>query len=63
MSGVKRMTVSVDSDDWARAQQAASQLRAVNRELPGMLDAVRRDNQAAIDRASRPGAGRSQRAD
>jgi hypothetical protein len=52
MSGVKRMTVSVDADDWARAQQAAGQLRAVNRELPGMLDAVRRDNQAAIERAT-----------
>ncbi|HEX3965063.1 MAG TPA: hypothetical protein VHZ03_51880 [Trebonia sp.] len=52
MSGVKRMTVPVDADDWARAQRAANQLREVNRELPGMLEAVRRDNQVAIDRAS-----------
>jgi hypothetical protein len=52
MSGVKRITVSVDEDDWARAQRAANQLREVNRELPGMLEAVRRDNEAAINRAT-----------
>lgn len=50
MSGVKRITV--DANDWSRAQQAAARLREVNREIPGMLDAVRRENQAAIDRAA-----------
>ena len=50
MSGVKRITV--DANEWARAQQAAGKLRAVNREIPGMLDAVRRENQAAIDRTA-----------
>jgi hypothetical protein len=50
MSGVKRITV--DANDWARVQQAASRLRDVNRELPGMLEAVRRENQTAIDRAA-----------
>jgi hypothetical protein len=50
MSGVKRITV--DANDWSRAQQAAARLRDVNREIPGMLDAVRRENQAAIDRAA-----------
>jgi hypothetical protein len=50
MSGVKRITV--DADAWSQAQQAATRLRQVNRELPGMLDAVRRENQAAIDRAA-----------
>ena len=50
MSGVKRITV--EANDWARAQQAASRLREVNREIPGMLEAVRRENQAAIDRAA-----------
>jgi hypothetical protein len=50
MSGVKRITV--DANQWSRAQQAAARLREVNREIPGMLDAVRRENQAAIDRAT-----------
>jgi hypothetical protein len=52
MSGVKRITVPVDTDEWARAQRAVNQLREVNRELPGMLEAVRRDGQAAIERAT-----------
>jgi hypothetical protein len=50
MSGVKRITV--DTNEWSRAQQAAARLREVNREIPGMLEAVRRENQAALDRAS-----------
>jgi hypothetical protein len=50
MSGVKRITV--DADDRGRAQQAATRLREVNRELPAMLEAVRQDNQAAIERAA-----------
>jgi hypothetical protein len=50
VSGVKRITV--DANDWSRAQQAAARLREVNREIPGMLEAVRRENQAAIDRAA-----------
>lgn len=50
MSGAKRITV--DQAAWARAQRAASQLRTVNRELPGMLDALRREQQATLDRVS-----------
>jgi hypothetical protein len=52
MSAVRRMTVSADEDGLAGAQRAASQIREVNREPPGMLDAVRRDTQAAIERAT-----------
>lgn len=50
VSGAKRITI--DANDWSRAQQAAARLREVNREIPGMLEAVRRENQAAIDRAA-----------
>jgi hypothetical protein len=50
MSGVKRITV--DQAQWARAQQAAARLREVNRELPGMIEALRREQQAAADRVA-----------
>lgn len=50
VSGAKRITV--DANDWSRAQQAAARLREVNREIPGMLEAVRRENQAAVDRVA-----------
>jgi hypothetical protein len=49
MSGRKR--IMVDESAWLSAQAAASKLRNVNAELPGMLNAVRRDGQAQIDRA------------
>jgi hypothetical protein len=49
MSGKKRITV--DESAWQSAMAAASKLRDVNAELPGMLDAVRRDGQAQIERA------------
>jgi hypothetical protein len=50
MSGVKRITV--DEGTWAEAQRAAQRLREVNRELPGMIDALRREQQAAADRVA-----------
>lgn len=50
MSGAKRITV--DQAAWARAQRAAAQLRTVNREIPGMLEAVRREQQAKLDRVT-----------
>jgi hypothetical protein len=50
MSGVKRITV--DEGQWAQAQQAAERLRQVNRELPGMIEALRREQQAAADRVA-----------
>lgn len=49
MSGKKR--ILVDESAWLSAQAAASRLRDVNAELPGMLAAVRRDGQAQIERA------------
>jgi hypothetical protein len=63
MSGVKRMTISVDEADWARAQQAATRLREVNRELPAMLAAVRADSKVAIDRATAELRGRQEAVD
>lgn len=48
MSGKKR--IYVDESAWLSAQAAASRLRDVNAELPGMLEAVRRDGQAQIER-------------
>jgi hypothetical protein len=50
MSGVKRITV--DEQQWARAQAAAERLRQVNRELPGMVEALRREQQAATERVA-----------
>jgi hypothetical protein len=50
MSGVKRITV--DEQQWGRAQQAAERLRQVNRDLPGMIEALRREQQAAADRVA-----------
>lgn len=50
MSGVKRITV--DEQQWSQAQQAAERLRQVNRELPGMIEALRREQQAAADRVA-----------
>jgi hypothetical protein len=48
MSGKKQ--ILVDESAWLSAQAAASRLRDVNAELPGILDAVRRDGQAQIER-------------
>jgi hypothetical protein len=48
MSGAKR--ISVDQADWDRAQQAARNLAQVRRDLPGMLENVRRQNQADLNR-------------
>jgi len=56
MSGSKRITV--DESAWLTAQAAASRLRDVNRELPGMVEALRRDQQAQVDRVSRELTGR-----
>jgi len=48
MSGVKR--IMVDQAQWSEAQRAAARLRDVNREIPAMIEALRRDQQAAADR-------------
>jgi hypothetical protein len=48
MSGAKRVTV--DQGAWRQAQQAAARLRDVNRELPGMVESLRRDQEAAAER-------------
>jgi hypothetical protein len=48
MSGAKRVTV--DQGAWQQAQQAAARLRAVNRELPGMIESLRREQEAAAER-------------
>jgi hypothetical protein len=50
MSGSKRITV--DRSDWAQAQAAAARLREVNRNLPSMLEAVRRDQEEQLSRVS-----------
>ena len=52
MSGKKRITV--DEDAWNDAMRKASQLRQVQRDLPAMLESVRRasEQQAARDRAA-----------
>jgi hypothetical protein len=44
VSGSKRVTV--DQAAWRDAQAAAARLRAVNRELPGMVEALRRQQEA-----------------
>ena len=51
MSGKKRITV--DEDAWNEAMRKANQLRQVQRDLPGMLAAVKQasEEQAARDRA------------
>ena len=48
MSGAKRVTV--DQGAWQQAQQAAARLRDVNRELPGMVESMRREQEAATQR-------------
>jgi hypothetical protein len=48
MSGSKRITV--DESAWRQAQAAAARLREVNRDLPGMLQALRRDQQERLSR-------------
>lgn len=48
MSGAKRVTV--DQGAWQQAQQAAARLRQVNRELPGMIESLRREQEAATER-------------
>jgi myosin heavy subunit len=50
MSGSKRITV--DRSDWQRAQTAAAKLREVNRNLPSMLESMRRDQQEQLGRAT-----------
>jgi hypothetical protein len=52
MSGESRLYVS--RNDWRKAQQAASELRTVQRNMPAMLESVRRatEAQAARDRAA-----------
>ncbi|WP_106402248.1 coiled-coil domain-containing protein [Actinocorallia populi] len=49
MSGAKR--ISVDQGAWNRAQKAARRLADVQRDLPRMLEEVRRQHQADLDRA------------
>lgn len=49
MSGAKRIVV--DAGAWNRAQQAARRLADVQRDLPRMLEEVRRQHQADLDRA------------
>lgn len=48
MSGAKRVTV--DQGAWQQAQRAAARLREVNRELPGMIESLRREQEAATER-------------
>jgi hypothetical protein len=48
MSGTKRVTV--DQGAWQQAQQAAARLRQVNSELPGMIESLRREQEAAAER-------------
>ncbi|MEV4362727.1 hypothetical protein [Nonomuraea sp. NPDC049625] len=48
MSGAKRITV--DEAVWNEAQRAAGKLAEVHRELPGMLENIRRQSQADLDR-------------
>lgn len=48
MSGSKRVTV--DEAEWQEAYAAAARLRDVNRELPGMLDTLRRQQAEQIAR-------------
>jgi hypothetical protein len=50
MSGTKKVTV--DQRAWRDAQLAAQRLREVNRELPAMLDALRRQQQAEAERSA-----------
>src|SRR5580658_1937014 len=52
MSGESRLYVS--RNDWGKAQQAARELRTVQRNMPAMLESVRRatEAQAARDRAA-----------
>ena len=52
VSGKKRITV--DEDAWRAALKKADQLRAMQRELPGLLESVRKahEQQAARDRAA-----------
>lgn len=50
MSGKKRITV--DEAAWRDAQAAAARLRDVNRELPGMLEALRRQQDAQLNQVS-----------
>jgi hypothetical protein len=50
MSGKKR--ISVDEDVWRVAQEAAQRLASVQREMPGMLDAVRRAHEAQAARTA-----------
>jgi DNA repair exonuclease SbcCD ATPase subunit len=49
MSGAK--TISVDQGAWNQAQRSARELATVRREMPRMLENVRRQTQADIDRA------------
>jgi hypothetical protein len=47
MSGAKR--ISVDEAEWRRLRQAAERLRDVRRDLPGLLEGVRRETRRALD--------------
>ncbi|RFS82243.1 hypothetical protein D0T12_28840 [Actinomadura spongiicola] len=49
MSGAK--TISVDAGAWREAQRAARRLAEVRRDMPKLLDDVRRQTRADIDRA------------
>jgi hypothetical protein len=49
MSGRKR--IQVDESEWYRIQRQARQLRTVQREVPNLIDAVRRQTRADLDRA------------
>ncbi|MFD7492666.1 hypothetical protein ACFV8T_09655 [Streptomyces sp. NPDC059832] len=48
MSGRKR--IQVDESEWSRLQRQARQLRKVQREIPQLIDAVRRQTSADLDR-------------
>lgn len=48
MSGRKR--IQVDESEWYRIQRQARQLRKVQREVPQLIDAVRRQTSADLDR-------------
>src|ERR1700722_739000 len=50
MSGAKRITV--DQAAWRDAQAAAAQLRTVNRQLPSMIEALNRQQEERVRRAT-----------
>ncbi|TDD89834.1 hypothetical protein [Actinomadura rubrisoli] len=59
MSGAKRITV--DAGAWQEANAAAARLRAVRRDVPALLEGVRRQQREELDRAFGEVEGRQRR--